>query len=56
MPLEPEALLNASLRDRRPVFRERGSGILTTLRTDNAPKVRFHATLGQKPEDQLALV
>jgi hypothetical protein len=27
-----------------------------TVRTDNAPKVRFSATLGEEPEGELALV
>ncbi len=27
-----------------------------TARTDNAPKVRFSATLGEEPEVELALV
>ncbi len=29
---------------------------LSTVRTDNAPKVRFSATLSQEPEVKLALV
>ena len=31
-------------------------GPLSTVRTDNAPKVRFSATLGKEPEVELALV
>jgi hypothetical protein len=29
---------------------------LSTVRTDNAPQVRFSATLGEEPEVELALV
>ncbi|MDQ4063637.1 MAG: hypothetical protein M3122_07070 [Actinomycetota bacterium] len=27
-----------------------------TVRTDNAPKVRFSATLGEEPENELVLI
>ena len=29
---------------------------LSTVRTDNAPKVRFSATVGEEPEVEVALV
>jgi len=56
MSLEPEALLNASLRDCKPVLLERGSGVPSTVRTDNAPKVRFSVTLGEESEVEVTVV
>ncbi len=32
------------------------SSCLSTIRTDNAPKVRFSATLGEEPEVEVGLV
>jgi hypothetical protein len=53
MPLEPEARFDASLRGWQPVLRGRGSGIPEVIRSYNAHKVRFSATVGEEPEVEL---
>jgi hypothetical protein len=53
MPLEPEAFLNASLRSCQLVLRGRGSGVPEVIRSYNARKVHFSATVGEEPEVEL---
>lgn len=51
----PSASSGPTLRKLHPGRDHSGRDLLYTVRTDNAPKIRFSATLGEEPEVELAL-